>query len=178
MDDTMVTPERRRPVRVRDLMVAAVPELRDRLTEETLRRAWNQLAGAELASRSRPGRLGAGILEVIVDNSAWLHEMTLRSADLLGRIQAGFPSAVTSLKFSLGAVKRGPERIPARPDRPPVIRLSPEQIRLIDSMVSPLPDPALAGSLRRLLTRDLLARQGRAASHRSADSPPADREDP
>ena len=173
---TMFAFERSAPVRVRDVLVAALPELRDRLLEETLRADWSRLVGPELGRRSRPGRLKAGVLEVVVDNSPWLHEMTLRSGELLAALRPRFAS-VASLRFTLGALPpiAGPAAPRPRPERPS--RLSHEELRVVEATVASLPDPMLAGSLRRLLTKDLLARRRQDPSRRPDDSRPAERED-
>jgi len=173
----MVASERSSPVRVRDVLVAALPELRDRLLEETIRNDWGRLAGPELGRRSRPGRLKAGVLDVTVDNSAWLHEMTLRSGELLAALQTRFGSVVASLRFALGVVPARVDPPTARPRPEPPTRLSHEETRVVEAMVASLPDPALAGSLRRLLTKDLLARRGHSSSRRRENSRPAERED-
>jgi len=173
----MVASERSRPVRVRDVLVAALPELRDRLLEETIRRDWSRLAGPELGRRSQPGRLKAGVLDVTVDNSPWLHEMTLRSGELLAALQTRFGSVVASLRLALGVVPAGvdPPKADHRPE--PRARLSHEEAEVVEAMVASLPDPALAGSLRRLLTKDLLARRRHDSSRRREDSRPTERED-
>ena len=104
--------ERTGPVRVGDLLVAALPELRDRLLEETLRADWSRLIGPDLGRRSQPGRLKAGVLEVTVDNSTWLQEMTLRSSEVVAKVRPRVPS-VTALKLVLGAL---PPAAVRRPD--------------------------------------------------------------
>ena len=44
--------------------------------------AWNKAAG-ELAPRSRPGRYSRGVLEVMVQDSATLQELTFRKKQIL-----------------------------------------------------------------------------------------------
>ncbi len=88
------------PVRVRDVLVSAVPELRDRMFEEAIRQNWTRVVGPDLSGRSRPGSLKMGTLDVLVDNSPFLHEMTLRSGELLAAVQASHGPAVSSLRFS------------------------------------------------------------------------------
>jgi hypothetical protein len=171
----MKTSERRRPVSVREVLVAAVPELRDRLVEESIRSDWTRLVGAELGRRSQPERLKGDVLEVIVDNSPCLQELTLRAQAVLAKVQSRFPS-VASLRFMLGTLpSRG--RGVARPARPqPQPRLSPEDLHVVEAMATTLPDPILAGGLRRLLTKDLLARRRREGDRRRGNSSPAERE--
>ena len=158
MDGAMVPSVRSSPVRVRDLLIAAVPQLEEHLLQDAIRRDWSQTVGPELGRRSRPARLRAGVLDVTVDNSPWLHEMTLRSPQLLAAVRARF-SNVGALKFTHGAIAPPVEKQPRRERREAPGRLSREERSIVDAAVSPVSDAALAASLRRLLTKDLLARR-------------------
>src|SRR5262245_1495472 len=161
----MASRERRSPVPVRDVLVAAVPELRDRFAEDTLRSDWTRLVGAELGRRSYPGRLKGDLLEVIVDNSPCLQELKLRAQAVLSTVRTRFPSVAT-LKFTLGTLPSSRDVV-VRPARPqPKSTLSSEDLHAVDALATTLPDPILAGGLRRLLTKDLLARRRREADHR------------
>lgn len=155
----MAAPAPSTPVRVRDLLVAALPELRDHMLEETIRGDWQGVVGPELSRRSWPGRFRTGVLEVNVDNSPCLYEMTLRSGAFLANLQARFGSAVKSLRFGLGSVPTDAGSVGAPSRSRPAPRLGPEDIRSIDELVASLADPTLADSFRRLLTKDFLARR-------------------
>ncbi|HXH81893.1 MAG TPA: DUF721 domain-containing protein, partial [Candidatus Tectomicrobia bacterium] len=84
------------PRAIRELLVAAVPQLDERLREQAVRDAWPRLVGAGVARRAHPRSLAAGCLSVVVDNSPWLHELTLRAPELTARVRAAFPE-VTAL---------------------------------------------------------------------------------
>jgi hypothetical protein len=171
----MVASQHRSPVRVREVLVAALPELRDRLMEEAIRSDWSRLVGVELGRRSRPERLKGGVLEVIVDNSPCLQELTLRARAVLATVQTRF-ATVAALRFTLGTLPSRAGAV-ARPTRPQAqSRLSSEDLHAVEAMATTLPDPILAGGLRRLLTKDLLARRRRDADRRREDSLPAERE--
>jgi hypothetical protein len=176
MGSTMGAPERSIPVRVRDVLVSAVPGLASHLLEETIKTDWNRLIGPELGRRSRPGPLHAGVLDVIVDNSPCLQEMRLRSGELLARLQ-GRAGTVTGLKFVLGTLPASSERPTPRSRFEPRPSLGRDDLNVIETMAASLPDPELAGGLRRLLTKDLLARRSREARDRREDSRVARRED-
>lgn len=145
----MVPMIRPAPRAVADVLLSAVPQLSDRLVEYHLRRTWSALVGPETARRARPRALSGGVLTVVVDNSPWLQELTLRSAELTARLSARFP-AVRSLRFTLGRLdgEQDPEppRGPATP-RP----LSNEDHHDIDAAAAAIADPALAAAARRLL---------------------------
>jgi hypothetical protein len=171
MERTMGTRGGRNPVRVGNLLTAAVPALAERMLEETIRREWAQTAGPEAARRSRPGALRQGALEVSVDNSPWLQELTLRSAAIVAALRKRHGSAVIAVRFALGSgrgdadVAAGPARTeaPQRRLTVPERRLTVEEARIVDAAAGQVSDPALASSLKRLLTKDLLARGERRA---------------
>ena len=169
MNGTMARALASRPLRVRDLLVAAVPGLRDRMLEETIRSGWAEIAGPEIARRSRPGELRAGVLTVLVDNSPWLQEVTLRSTEILAGLRARHGSAVTSVRCALGTLPT-PRQTVTHDRPPPADPLSAEEEHAVDTIIAPVTDPVLAASVRRLVTKDLIARRRRAAV------PPARRE--
>ena len=173
----MVFPKRRSPVPIRDVLVAAVPELRDRFAEETLRGDWTRLVGLELGRRSYPDRLKGDVLEVIVDNSPCLQEFKLRAQAVLSTVRTRFPSVAT-LKFTLGTLPSRGEVETRLARARPKSTLSPEDLQVVEAMATTLPDPILAGGLRRLLTKDLLARRRREADRRRGKSLSAEKENP
>jgi hypothetical protein len=164
MNGTMARALASRPLRVRDLLVAAVPGLRDRMLEETIRGGWADIAGPEIARRSRPGELRAGVLTVLVDNSPWLQELTLRSTEILAGLRARHGSAVTSVRCALGTLPPAT----AGHARPAPRRSSVPRRRAVDAIIA-VTDPVLAARAAPV-TKDLIARRRRAAV------PPARRE--
>lgn len=140
----------RAPRAVADLLASAVPDLRDRLLALEVRRAWPAVAGAELARRSRPQALEAGCLTVVVDNSPWLQELTLRAAELGERVRARFPG-VRSLRFTLGTLPP-PDAAP-RERAPVAAPLDADARRAIDAAAAVIHDETLAAAARRLLTK-------------------------
>jgi hypothetical protein len=153
------------------MLAAAVPGLRDRLREVDIRTGWAEAVGPDVARRSRPTELRAGVLHVSVDNSPWLSELTLRSDQLLAALRARHGDAVTALRLSIGRV--------AAPPPPPVSRFHPtarpsldaEEQRSVETLAASVADPVLADTVRRVMTKDIIARR-----HRGVPSP-ARRED-
>src|SRR5713101_8203673 len=105
----------RSPVRVGNLLTRAVPALAERLLEESIRRDWTQIVGSDAARRSRPGALRQGTLEVSVDNSPWLQELTLRSSAIVAALRKRHGSAVTGVRFALGSGPGGADVTVFRP---------------------------------------------------------------
>src|SRR2546430_15095585 len=107
------------PRAVADLLVTAVPELRERLAEHHVRRVWSTLLGADVARRAKPQALVDGCLTVVVDNSPWLHELTLRADELTARLRARFP-ALRAPRVPPGPLQEaGPPAAPRRRPPPP-----------------------------------------------------------
>jgi hypothetical protein len=138
------------PRALADLLVSAIPQLAERLPEYHLRRSWSALVGPETARRARPHALAQGCLTVVVDNSPWLHELTLRTEELTARLHAEFP-VVRSLRFTLGAVERDAAAAVERA-RPRAAPLTAADHQDIATATSAIADPALAATARRLLT--------------------------
>ena len=139
------------PRAVGELLVSALPQLEDRLLVQRMRRGWTAAVGAEIARRARPQTLINGCLTIVVDNSPWLHELTLRAAELTERLRAEFP-AVQTLRFSLGTAEAAEPAAETRP-MPRRSRLTEDDTRAIDAAAAAISDPALAASARRLLER-------------------------
>jgi hypothetical protein len=138
------------PRAVADLLATAVPQLRDRLVELEVRRAWSTVVGTDVARRARPQSLAAGCLTVVADNSPWLQELTLRSGELTERLHGRF-AQITSVRFVLGALEAR-EAAPRERARP-AVPLDAAARRAIDEAASAIPDETLAAAARRLLTK-------------------------
>jgi hypothetical protein len=132
-------------------LLDAIPLLAPRLAEHRLRQAWSLVVGPEVARRARPGSLVNGCLSVVVDNSPWLHELTLRQAELTARIN-GHAGAVRSLRFVLGALDGGAAAAPRQRERR-AAPLTATDLREIDEAATAIRDEDLAAAARRLMTR-------------------------
>jgi len=141
--------KRQSPRAVGELLVSAVPELRDRLVEVRIRGAWNGLVGPDVARRARPRSLTNGCLDVVVDNSPWLQELTLRSGEPTTRIAARFET-IRTLRFTLGRLD-GPSETPPSPPGGSARTLNADDVREIDETVAPIRDPDVRAAARRLL---------------------------
>jgi predicted nucleic acid-binding Zn ribbon protein len=95
------------PSAVGDILPKAFPELAVPLLEQRIRRQWSSVVGPAVARRARPGSLSGGSLQIFVDNSAWLHEMTLRATELVSRLSAHFGPEIRAVRVTLG-IERAP----------------------------------------------------------------------
>lgn len=149
------------PRRVGSLLTAAVPALEERLRERRIHAQWGDAVGPEIARRARPGRLDRGVLEVRVDNSPWLAELSLRQQELLAALHGHFPGVVRGLRVGLGPPSiEAPavaERVTAPAEAAPPT-LSAEDLAEIDAVVGVVSDPEIARALRHLMQTDRRAR--------------------
>jgi hypothetical protein len=149
------------PRSVSDLLVPAMPQLAERLVEHRLRRVWPSVVGADVARRAQPAALSGGCLHIVVDNSPWLHELTLRAAELTERL-GRHCSAVRSVRFTLGRLPQ-PE-LPAPPAAVATPPLTPADVAEIDAAASAIKDNGLATAARRLLTKAWRSSSARGSS--------------
>ncbi len=145
------------PRAVGDLLPDAMPQLIERLAEVRVQQAWEIAVGHDVARRTRPGPLVEGYLTVIVDNSPWLHELSLRQSELLAMIQVRC-SSVRALRLTVGALP--PESREGGTAPAPSIALSERDQREIEEATAAIPDAALAAAARRLLARARRAGSG------------------
>jgi hypothetical protein len=137
------------PRRVGDLLSRALPQIEDRLLELRIRRDWPSMVGRDVARRARPDGLVGGTLRIVVDNSPWLHELTLRQADLTAQLRRRYP-AVTALRLTLGPIDKETDAAAAATPRP--VPLTAADRADIDAAAAAIPDSGLADAARRLLT--------------------------
>ncbi len=76
-----------------------------RVANGELADAWRQTVGDRLSVYCRIGNLRRGVLEVIVQNSAVVQELTFQKATLVKKMQAAIPEAkVSGLRFRVGTI--------------------------------------------------------------------------
>ncbi len=141
------------PTRVSALLATLGPPLAEGVSHASLAAEWASLVGPAVATRTHPLRLEDGWLHVAVENSAWLHELTLQEAELLARLRRAVD--LRGLRLHLA-----PLPPPASRPRDQVGRrhLPPQELAAIDKTIAPIRDPALAAAIRRVMIKDRLTK--------------------
>ncbi|MEM8944552.1 MAG: DUF721 domain-containing protein [Planctomycetota bacterium] len=96
----------RRPKRIDNVLAQVVQRRGYAQVRATSERdeAWRNAVG-DIASATRVGALRRGTLEVRVENSLLMQELTFRKEELLTKLQAALPDAgITQLRFRVGQV--------------------------------------------------------------------------
>jgi hypothetical protein len=140
--------KKRAPRAVGELVLGALPQISDRLILLRIRQSWGALVGRDVAKRSRPDGVTAGTLRVVVDNSPWLHEMTLRETELAAAVRTRFPE-IQGLRFTLGTVET--ESAVQAPRPPRAVPLTAADHADIDAATAAIADPSVADAARHLL---------------------------
>jgi predicted nucleic acid-binding Zn ribbon protein len=74
-------------------------------TATAFAQAWAEAVGPQWAASSRAGRLSRGVLEVFVENSTLLQELTFQKQTLLAALSGRLPEqGIRDLRFRLGTV--------------------------------------------------------------------------
>lgn len=69
-----------------------------------LHEAWGRIVGPELATRSRPGRLQGGVLQVVVEAPRWATQLQYMTDQLVGRVVAETGLPVREVRIVVGDV--------------------------------------------------------------------------
>src|SRR5690242_8244230 len=104
------------PRAVGELIRSALPQISDRLVDLRIRQAWASIVGRDAARRTHPDGLAGGTLRVVVDNSPWLHELTLRADEFTAKVHERFRD-VERVRFVLGAIDADAAPAPEKPAR-------------------------------------------------------------
>src|SRR2546428_13337868 len=94
------------PRAVADLLVTAVPELRDRLAEHHVRRAWTALVGTDVARRAPPKGLADRAPSGVGGKSPWRPTVTLRGDEAHAGPHDPVPP-LPPLRVALGEIQAG-----------------------------------------------------------------------
>ena len=74
-------------------------------TASAFAESWEEAAGAKLAGKSRPGNVRRGVLEVMVENSAVMQELTFQKMQVLGALGRLLPDQkIRDLRFRVGQI--------------------------------------------------------------------------
>lgn len=116
---------------------------------------WDRAVGPEIARRARPLHVSGRTLHVAVENSSWLHQLTLLHDELLGNFRAiAGETDIDQIRFSLGVPPA--DRVFSAPLPPRLVAppLSQEELAAIERDLAPIHDRGVAAVLRRILIEE------------------------
>ncbi|HKL25663.1 MAG TPA: DUF721 domain-containing protein [Desulfuromonadales bacterium] len=126
---------------------------------------WDEVVGTQIASQARPVRIRGAVLEVCVEQAAWMQQLQLMKPQILKKLNAELGEGQIEEIF----LKKGkiPPRAQPAPQPPPAwqkIRLNPGEAEEIAATLQSVDDPDLRSSLGSMLSKQ--ARLLKAAANR------------
>ena len=137
------------PHRVGDVLTAAVPALAERMLAERIRRAGRQPSAPSWPGAPGPASLERGTLEVMADNSPWLQELSMRSAEVLEALRAAIRPDRHLAALQPRRARAGPRAPGPAPRRPARRRCGSTPTSWpVEGAAAPVRDEALASTVR------------------------------
>jgi hypothetical protein len=115
---------------------------------------WDEVVGPQIAARARPSKIRGSVLEVCVDQPAWMQQLQLMKPQILKKLNEQLGEGEISEIF----LKRGkvPPRLAEEPPAPPVwksVRLDQREKQQIEDLLKAVEDPELRTRLERMLSK-------------------------
>ncbi|MBF0358910.1 MAG: DUF721 domain-containing protein [Magnetococcales bacterium] len=126
---------------------------------QRLWRYWRLAVGDHVARYTEPVRLENGVLHVRVDNSVWMHNLSLLKPEIVQNLQKSYPEgAVKDLRLRQGSLRSKPVQEPkkAEPPLPPTIA---EEKKKAAKIVDKVSDPDLKALLAKLYESHLVRKR-------------------
>jgi hypothetical protein len=117
---------------------------------------WNEVVGPQIAARTRPVRIRDDILEVNVDQPAWMQQLQLMKPKILARLNAELEgNKVRDLFLKRGRINQNPEKPPEQPPAWRTVQLDTAEKQQVADLLSTVDDPELRDQLERFLTKQM-----------------------
>lgn len=113
---------------------------------------WDEVVGPQIAARARPSKIRGSILEVCVDQPAWMQQLQLMKPQILKKLndQLG-EGEIKEIFLKKGKIPPRIETATAPPPAWKAARLEPKEKQEIADMLAVIEDPDLRARLERML---------------------------
>ena len=115
---------------------------------------WDEVVGAQIAAHARPHKLRGAVLEVCVDQPAWMQQLQLMKPQLLQKLNEH--PAKPGIKEIFLKKGKLPQQVEEAPEPPPAWRsavLDREEKQQISEILEAVEDPELRIRLERMLSK-------------------------
>jgi hypothetical protein len=130
--------------------------LDDRLQQYRALIIWEAVVGPQIAVRTRPVRIRDGVLEVNVDQPAWMQQLQLMKPKILARLNAELGKAtIKDLYLKRGRVNHHQEK-PA--DQPPAwrtVQLDDGEKQQVTGLLTAIEDHELRAEIEQFLLKQM-----------------------
>lgn len=113
---------KKQPVKIKGIVDDLIKQWMSRATHQNLilSSAWQEAAGEKVAAHSQPVMLKGSKLIVLVENSAWMNELTFLREKIKVQVKKSFSNAgieIEDIVFKIGQVVKKTAELPS--DVPP-----------------------------------------------------------
>jgi len=117
---------------------------------------WEEAVGPQIAARTRPVRIREGVLEVNVDQPAWMQQLHLMKPKILARLNAELGKAtIKDLYLKRGKVN---DRVGKPTDQPPawrMVQLDDGEKQQVEDLLTRINDPELRNEMEKFLMKQM-----------------------
>jgi len=117
---------------------------------------WNDVVGPQIAARTRPIRIRDNILEINVDQSAWMQQLQLMKPKILARLntELGKP-ALKDLYLKHGKVNVHPDKPVEPPPAWRMVQLDSREKQQLEALLSAVQDTGLKNEMEKFLQKQM-----------------------
>ena len=117
---------------------------------------WNDVVGPQIATRTRPVRIRENILEVNVDQPAWMQQLQLMKPKILARLNAELgKSTIKDLYLKQGKVNVHPDKPVEPPPAWRMVQLDSKEKQQVEDLLSAVQDTALKDEMEKFLQKQM-----------------------
>ena len=128
--------------------------LDDRLRQCRALVIWETVVGPQIAAHTRPHKIRDGVMEVCVDQPAWMQQLHLMKPQILGRLNAELgEDALKDIYLRRGKIAARAEQAPSGPPAWRTVQLDAEESKQLSAVLTDVADPGLRRELERLLEK-------------------------
>jgi hypothetical protein len=117
---------------------------------------WNDVVGPQIAARTRPVRIRENILEINVDQPAWMQQLQLMKPKILSRLNAELGEAtIKDLYLKHGKVDVHPDKPVEPPPAWRMVKLDDKEKKQVEDLLSAVKDTELRDEMEKFLQKQM-----------------------
>ncbi len=115
---------------------------------------WDEVVGPQIAARARPSKIRGSVLEICVDQPAWMQQLQLMKPQILKKLNEQLGEGqIKEIYLKKGKVQPRAAEQPPAPPAWKTVQLDLAEKQQITGMLSAIEDPELRARLEHLLIK-------------------------
>ncbi len=151
-------PKMRAPARAGDLVDKLLTGfgLDERLHQYKALIIWEDVVGPQIAARTRPVRIREGVLEINVDQPAWMQQLQLMKPKILAQLNAELgKAAIKDLYLKRGKVNVHPDKPKEPPPAWRMVQLDETEKKQVEDLLSAVENTELRDEMEKFLQKQM-----------------------